>query len=79
MIKISRDAELDFAYDISKSYLEKISLSIKNRSAGDPVRFVYDDKIEKETLEGTTEGALGSTINFPTVNLTISSSSQISS
>ncbi len=51
MIKISRDAELDFAYDISKSYLEKISLSIKNRSTGDPVRFVYDDKIEKETLD----------------------------
>ena len=51
MIKISRDAELDFAYDISKSYLEKISLSIKNRSTGEPVRFVYDDKIEKETLD----------------------------
>ena len=51
MIKISRDAELDFAYDISKSYLEKISLSIKNRSTGEPVRFVYDNKIEKETLD----------------------------
>ena len=51
MIKISRDAELDFAYDISKSYLEKISLSIKNRSTGEPVRFVYDNEIEKETLD----------------------------
>ena len=51
MIKISRDAELDFAYDISKSYLEKISLSIKNRSTGEPVRFVYDDQIKKETLD----------------------------
>jgi len=50
MIKISRDAELDFAYDISKSYLEKISLSLKNRSSGEPVRFVYDNEIEKETL-----------------------------
>lgn len=51
MIKISRDAELDFAYDISKSYLEKISLSLKNRSRGEPVRFVYDSKIEKATLD----------------------------
>ena len=51
MIKISRDAELDFAYDISKSYLEKISLSLKNRSSGEPVRFVYDSEIEKETLD----------------------------
>ena len=51
MIKFSRDAELDFDDDISKSYLEKISLSIKNRSTGEPVRFVYDDKIEKETLD----------------------------
>ena len=51
MIKISRDAELDFAYDISKSYLEKISLSLKNRSSGEPVRFVYDNEIEKKTLD----------------------------
>ena len=50
MIKISRDAELDFAYDISKSYLEKISLSLKNRLSGEPVRFVYDNKIEEDTL-----------------------------
>ena len=51
MIKISRDAELDFAYDISKSYLEKISQSIKNRSIGEPVRFLYDQDIEKSTLK----------------------------
>ena len=50
MIKISRDAELDFAYDISKSYLEKISLSLKNRLSGEPVRFVYDNEIEEDTL-----------------------------
>ena len=35
--------------------------------------------IEKNTLDGTTEGALGSTVNLPIVNLTISLSSQISS
>ena len=51
MIKISRDAELDFDDDISKSYLEKISDSVKERYAGHPVRFVYDSEISKETLD----------------------------
>ncbi len=51
MIKISRDAELDFDDDISKSYLEKISESLKDRSSGHPVRFVYDSNVPKETLD----------------------------
>ena len=42
MIKFSRDAELDFDDDISKSYLEKISKSVKDRLKGEPVRFIYD-------------------------------------
>tara|TARA_B100000768_G_C11279655_1_gene377827 strand:- start:1251 stop:3296 length:2046 start_codon:yes stop_codon:yes gene_type:complete len=50
MIKISRDAELDFDDDISKSYLDKISESVKERSSGDPVRFVYDSKITLDSL-----------------------------
>ncbi len=50
MIKISRDAELDFDDDISKSYLEQISQSVKERSSGVPVRFVYDSKIPLDTL-----------------------------
>ena len=29
---MTRDAELDFAYDISKSYLEKISQSLKKEA-----------------------------------------------
>lgn len=51
MIKITRDAELDIESDLSKSFIDKISKSVKNRSAGDPVRFVYDKSIDKETLE----------------------------
>ncbi|MFC7357327.1 polyphosphate kinase 1 [Jejudonia soesokkakensis] len=51
MIKITRDAELDIESDLSKSFIDKISKSVKNRSAGDPVRFVYDKKIDKKTLE----------------------------
>ncbi|KAA3624371.1 MAG: polyphosphate kinase 1 [Flavobacterium sp.] len=51
MIKITRDAELDIDSDLSRSFLEKISRSVEKRSSGDPVRFVYDKKIDKETLE----------------------------
>ena len=50
MIKITRDAELDIDSDLSKSFIEKISESVIDRSIGDPVRFVYDKEIEKETL-----------------------------
>ena len=51
MIKFSRDAELDFDDDISKSYLEKISQSVKDRLKGDPLRFVYDKDIDPNTLK----------------------------
>jgi len=51
MIKITRDGELDFESDFSKSFIEKISDSVKHRKTGDPVRFVYDQTIEKSTLE----------------------------
>ncbi len=51
MIKITRDAELDIDSDLSKSFIDKISKSVKNRSTGDPVRFVYDSSIDKRTLQ----------------------------
>jgi len=51
MIKITRDAELDIDSDLSRSFIDKISKSVKNRSVGDPVRFVYDKSIDKETLK----------------------------
>ena len=51
MIKITRDGELDFESDLSKSFIDKISDSVKHREVGDPVRFVYDKNIHKETLE----------------------------
>lgn len=50
MIKITRDGELDFESDLSKSFIEKISDSVKHRQVGEPVRFVYDKTINKETL-----------------------------
>ena len=51
MIKITRDGELDFESDLSKSFIEKISDSVKHRQLGNPVRFVYDKTIDSETLE----------------------------
>ena len=51
MIKITRDAALDIDSDLSRSFLEKISNSVAKRSAGDPVRFVYDSAIDKDTLQ----------------------------
>ena len=51
MIKITRDAELDIDSDLSKSFIAKISKSVKERSSGDPVRFVYDKNIDPNTLD----------------------------
>lgn len=51
MIKITRDAQLDIDSDLSKSMLEKIATSVKDRRIGEPVRFVYDQKIDKDTLK----------------------------
>ena len=51
MIKITRDAELDIDSDLSKSFIEKISESVKDRIEGEPVRFVYDMKIDQDTLQ----------------------------
>ncbi|WP_191860939.1 polyphosphate kinase 1 [Hanstruepera ponticola] len=50
MIKITRDGELDLESDLSKSFIEKISDSVKHRQIGEPVRFVYDKTIDKKTL-----------------------------
>ncbi|HSO87140.1 MAG TPA: polyphosphate kinase 1 [Draconibacterium sp.] len=41
-IKITRDAELDIDDDISKSLMEKMTHSLKNRKKGKPVRLIYD-------------------------------------
>ncbi len=51
MIKITRDAQLDIDSDMSKSMLEKIATSVKERRIGEPVRFVYDKSIGKDTLK----------------------------
>jgi polyphosphate kinase len=49
-IKFTRDAELDIDNDISKSFIEQLSDSIKKRKKGEPVRFVYDNDIPEVFL-----------------------------
>lgn len=49
-IKMTRDSELDLDTDVSKSIVEKISKSVKQRKKGDPVRLVYDEKIPDDLL-----------------------------
>lgn len=49
-IKITRDAELDIDDDISKSFMEKMSLSLEKRKSGQPVRFVYDADMPEDLL-----------------------------
>ncbi|MCK5731106.1 MAG: polyphosphate kinase 1 [Draconibacterium sp.] len=44
-LKVTRDAELDIDDDISKSFMEKMSHSLKKRKKGKPVRLIYDNKI----------------------------------
>ncbi|MEO0060062.1 MAG: polyphosphate kinase 1 [Bacteroidota bacterium] len=51
MIKITRDAQLEIDTDLTKSMLEKIAISVKDRRIGDTVRFVYDQSIGKDTLQ----------------------------
>ncbi|MGB1230809.1 MAG: polyphosphate kinase 1 [Winogradskyella sp.] len=51
MVKITRDGELDFDSDFSKSFIDKLSDSVKDRQSGEPVRFVYDKHIDKDTLD----------------------------
>ncbi len=50
-IKFTRDAELDIDNDISKSFMEQLSDSIKKRKKGVPVRFVYDKNIPQHLLD----------------------------
>lgn len=50
MLKVTRDAELDFDTDLHKSFIEKISSGVKDRRDGSVVRFVYDTEMELDTL-----------------------------
>lgn len=48
--KFTRDAELNLDDDISISMYDKMEESIKQRKKGEPVRFIYDENMNKELL-----------------------------
>ncbi|MCF8309150.1 MAG: polyphosphate kinase 1 [Bacteroidales bacterium] len=50
-IKFTRDAELDLDYDVSKSFVETMYESVKKRKRGNPVRFVYDEKMPEKLIK----------------------------
>lgn len=54
-IKVTRDAELNLDDDISKSFIEKMEQSLKQRKLGTPVRLLYDSSIPPEMLQFITE------------------------
>lgn len=50
-IKFTRDAELDLENDVSKSFIEIMAESLKQRKKGAPVRFIHDKNMPDEILE----------------------------
>jgi len=50
-IKFTRDAELELDTDVSKSFLEIISDSLKQRKEGTPVRFIFDSSMPPSVLD----------------------------
>jgi len=49
-LKVTLDAELDIDNDISRSLIDKISRSVKQRKQGAPVRFGYDESMPQDLL-----------------------------
>ncbi|TAL74152.1 MAG: polyphosphate kinase 1 [Bacteroidetes bacterium] len=50
-IKLTKDAELEIADDISESYIDKLSHSLQQRKWGTPVRFIYDREMPGDLLK----------------------------
>jgi polyphosphate kinase len=50
-VKFTRDAELDIDTDVSKSFVEIMTESLKQRKRGNPVCFVYDNSIPEALLK----------------------------
>lgn len=50
-LKLTRDAELELGEEVTQTFVEKMTLSLKRRRKGDPVRFVYDAQMPNDLLE----------------------------
>ncbi|HEX7412210.1 MAG TPA: polyphosphate kinase 1 [Bacteroidales bacterium] len=58
VIKFTRDAELDIDNDISKSFVEIMTESLKQRSIAPPVRLIYDKDMPAPLLDALAEKLL---------------------
>jgi polyphosphate kinase len=67
-IKLTKDAELEIADDISESYIDKLSKSLQQRKKGTPVRFIYDRCLPPDLLKIITKK-----LNFGTDDVIIPS------
>ena len=50
-IKLTKDAELDIDNDVSSSFIEQLSKSLKQRKVANTVRFIYDQKMPADLLD----------------------------
>lgn len=51
IIKVTRDAEMDFDNDIHTNLIAELEKSLKQRNKGKATRFVYDKQIDPQLLE----------------------------
>ena len=49
--KLTRDSELNYEDDISRSFFDKLKTSLKKREQGEALRFVYDERMPKSVLD----------------------------
>jgi polyphosphate kinase len=50
-IKLTKDAELEMADDISETYIDKLSRSLRQRKKSNPSRFIYDRSMPEDLLK----------------------------
>lgn len=50
-LKITKNAELDIDNDVSQSFVDLVSQSLKKRKKANTVRFIYDRKMPKDLLD----------------------------
>lgn len=49
--KFTKDAEMEVESDMRAGVLQKISKAVKSRKKGEPIRFVYDERMPKDLLK----------------------------
>jgi len=54
-IKLTKDAELEMADDISESYINKLTRSLRQRGKSSPLRFIYDRTMHTDLLKIVTK------------------------